>query len=151
MKWIYIALTASALSSTQVFAAPVYKCTTSDGRTIFSSAGCGTENGEFEAPDLKINEVGRVAEPYEVQRLRQERAAAAARGLPVDVIRDSAKRDSSSRIGDLNRRNDIVEDNLDRYRMPPKDGVNVIRDSGRETPQQRARRLRTDALEIQAQ
>jgi hypothetical protein len=151
MKWTIAAGLACSLLATQVQAADVYKCKTADGRTIFSSSGCGTETGQVEVPDLKINEVGAIAGSDEVQRLRQERADAANSGSSVKVIRDSGKRDSKTFQGILNRRNDIVEDNLDRYRRPDTSGVTVIKDTNGETALQRARRLRTEAMEIEAQ
>ncbi|MGY2184258.1 DUF4124 domain-containing protein [Pseudomonas agarici] len=57
MKWTsYLAL--AAFCTTIVQAADVYKCTTPDGRVVFSNSGCGTASGSAEQKELKINNMG---------------------------------------------------------------------------------------------
>jgi len=52
----------------QAQSAEIFKCKTADGRTIFSSTGCGTEVGVVERPQLKFNDVGSFATAEEVDR-----------------------------------------------------------------------------------
>ena len=151
MKWIQIFLVAGVLVVSQSQAATIFKCKTPDGRTIFSSAGCGTEVGEFEQADVKVNEVGSLASPDEVRQLQRQRANDRISVIHnVKVITDSSKEDSKTVSGNINKRLRIKEETMEQQRIPDPSGVTEIRDSANETQQQKAMRLKTDEIEQQS-
>lgn len=134
-----------------VCAAPVYKCTTPDGQTIFSNAGCGAISGTAEIPEIKINRIGALADPYEIQRERQNQAYERSKRTQVTVIKDSSINDKTSVDAHIRRRLNHTEEVIERIRPPDPSGVNVISDHSKadsETNRQKAIRLRTEAVEL---
>lgn len=146
-----MALLAGVLVASQSSAATIFKCKTADGRTIFSAAGCGTEEGVFEPADVKINEVGSLATPGEIRQLQRQRQNDRISVVHnVKVITDSSKEDLKTARGNINKRLRIKEETMEQERIPDPSGVTEIRDSANETQRQRAMRLRTDEIEQQS-
>jgi len=148
MKWIYAAGLALGIVAGQA-SADVFKCKTSDGRTVFSNAGCGTEEGVAERPDLKINEVGRFAEGQDINRLRRDRAAAERdrKGQTVTIIRDTSGEDLKTVDGNIKRRLRLREEYQERVKRSDPSGVTLIRNNADEDNHQKAMRLRTESME----
>lgn len=144
MKTLLLAAILAATSP--AIAAPVFKCTTADGRTIFSNAGCGTERGTAEIPEIKINQMGTIADRDELQRLRRAREAERYRQNNVTVIRESSA--DKGQKAHVKRRLDVYEDAIDRATPPDPSGVTVIKNNGGETNTQRTRRLNTQVQEM---
>lgn len=148
MKWIFgagLALGMLANGAT----ADVFKCKTVDGRTIFSNAGCGTEAGVVERPDIKINDVGRFADSQEINQLHRDRQRAERdKSKPkVTIIRDTSGENLKTVDGNIKRRLRLREEAQERTARGDGSGVTQIRDNSGETSQQKAMRLRTEAME----
>jgi hypothetical protein len=133
------------LCATQASYAEIYKCKTEDGRTIFSSSGCGTESGVAEQPELKINEVGSLASDAEIRRLQRERAMSKSHGAVVNYVPDSSK-DTERK-----QRLRMKEDYIDRSKRPHSKIVDVVPDSGRESDYEKSVRLRREMMELHNQ
>ncbi|RON42964.1 DUF4124 domain-containing protein [Pseudomonas frederiksbergensis] len=144
MKWtLYLAL--AALCITIVQAADVYKCTTSDGRVIFSNSGCGTASGSAELQELKINNMG---QPIKPSSFGQPKTQGADRDSPHNsptVVRDSANENTAD--AHIKRRLRAQEEYLDSLK-PKIPGVTVIKDEGSETNHEKSMRLRDEAQEL---
>lgn len=141
-----ILLIALLAASGHVYAAPVFKCVTADGRTIFSNAGCGTEHGRAEIPEIKINQMGTIAGQEDVQRLRRAREAEKYRQNSLTIIKQTT--DDKSREAHTKRRLDAYEEAIDRATPPDPSGVDVIKSHQGETNRERARRLDTQVREL---
>lgn len=152
MKWIYAAGLALGVCAGQA-SADIFKCKTADGRTIFSNAGCGTEVGVVERPELKINDVGRFADGGDINRLRRDREAAErnAGNKKVTIIKDTSGENLKTVEGNVKRRLRLKEEYLEKFRHEDTGGATVIRDNNGETNQQKAMRLRTDTVEVNTQ
>ena len=136
-----------ALAALPAAAAPIYKCMTSDGRTVFSNAGCGTTPGTAELPDIKINKVGSLIDESSALPHRKPNAPR------LTVVKDSSiydKHDSSSRIRQrLDRREEMLDQA--RERKNEASGVTVIGDHSRtdfESNHEKAMRLKAEANEL---
>jgi hypothetical protein len=138
-------------------AAPIFKCTTADGHTIFSNTGCGTTSGVTEVPDVKINRVGSLSDGsvshserqnVGYERLEQKRATASTR---TSVIKDSSIYDKNDHESQIRRRLNVKEAQLDVQRRPDPEGLTIVRDhskSDTESNLDKAQRLRTEAFEL---
>ncbi|WLG48651.1 DUF4124 domain-containing protein [Pseudomonas sp. FP1742] len=143
MKWTsHLAL--AALYTTIVQAADVYKCTTPDGRVVFSNSGCGTANGSAELQELKINNMGEPIKPSPGQRKTQSVDPDSPHNSPT-VVQDSA--DEDTRDGRIKRRLRAQEGYLDSLK-PKIPGVTVIKNKGSETNHEKSMRLREEAREL---
>ncbi len=143
MKWTsHLAL--AALCTTIVQAADVYKCTTPDGRVVFSNSGCGTANGSAELQELKINNMGGPIKPSSGQRKTQSVDSDSPHNSPT-VVQDSA--DEDTRDGRIKRRLRAQEEYLDSLK-PKIPGVTVIKNKGSETNHEKSMRLREEAREL---
>ncbi|MGF6455286.1 DUF4124 domain-containing protein [Pseudomonas frederiksbergensis] len=135
MKWIFVL---AWLCTPIVQAAGVYKCTTTDGRVIFSSSGCGTESGSAERQDLKINNMGASVKPPSIEIKNTQ--------TPVpNVIYNSA--DDDTREGRVKKRLRAQEEYLDRLKTKTP-GITVIKESTDETNHDKKKRLREEAQEL---
>lgn len=102
--------------------------------------------GTAEIPEIKINQMGTIADSNELQRLRRAREAEKYRQNNVTVIRESSGQRGQK--AHVKRRLDAYEDAVDRATPPDPSGVTVIKNNENETNTQRARRLNTQAQEI---
>lgn len=131
----------AALIAAHTVAGPIYKCTTDDGRTIFSSTGCGLEGGVVEQPNLNINSSGRLADQQAISDMREARNAAAQKNQRVGVVTDS--RDAHTARGMVRQRLQAKEDQVNSVRKGNQ--VKVVTNSDQETLTQKERRLRSEA------
>ena len=124
--------------------AQVFKCTGADGQVAFSYTPCPVQDGVSEAVKVQASEVGTFATQEQIDQVNTPEQIQRARPK-VTVVIDSSTEDPSTASGRLNRRLRQQEESLEQLRGEDTSGVTVVHDRSRESPLDRARRLKAES------
>ncbi len=92
-----------ALSTPSAFAEQIFKCKDSSGKTTFAYVPCTEPDGESASVTLKINRVGSMATPEQIEAQNAKRNEPPTKPK-VSVVYDSSGEDTRTHSGRINKR-----------------------------------------------